>query len=375
MQDVYWYLHLDVVHDCGDNNEDCLTTYFDKKTPSSVTSTAEYTYEYYVSCMPKIESLAFNYDKTSEGDALARATIVYELGGALRSCGCLTNAEKQENEVSPDIAVTYDIIRNGNTFTDINFDSVVLTKEQILNAIRSDDKSWIAPSLAVEFPGEDGDYFVQMTFAELRSCGGSVASASSNSDKVSIRNSCTVEITEFSYEIACSATNEEIVHTFTAGYNTSRWCEFETAQIAIKGNNEVLKLAKENVTVPITKLFKQKSELSLKDYEATLTVTSNKQYAEAVTKTCDLTRSVENKADCECKIGSAAESHAVKLQTETLTSYTMNQYVSWTTGAFCFDDELTLTMKYADLPSREAPILKGSSSSRSENWTVLEANT
>ena len=81
---------------------------------------------------------------------------------------------------------------------------------------------------------QDGDYKIQMTFAELvdpKKCGVKTPSQTNHhSGHINIINLCDVFISDFNFKGSyCSNKEEEIRHKFEISYATTRYCEFTVA--------------------------------------------------------------------------------------------------------------------------------------------------
>jgi len=82
-------------------------------------------WKFETTCVPKIKSLQFFVDEEAEGGDRAASYFTYELGGNLKACGC----DKSGAEISPNLLVSYDLIRQGKDLTDIDFSPQFLTKD------------------------------------------------------------------------------------------------------------------------------------------------------------------------------------------------------------------------------------------------------
>jgi hypothetical protein len=108
----------------------------------------------------------------------------------------------------------------------------------MLAGIRSSDANWKAPTIDLSFVRQDGDYKIQMTFAELvdpKKCGvKNPASSTAHSGYIKIINVCDVFINDFNFVGSfCDEQVEAINHKFEISYATTKYCAFTVAQVVI----------------------------------------------------------------------------------------------------------------------------------------------
>lgn len=137
-QDVDWYGALWYDYECDDPSK-CLD-YFYTEPALKTSPKTPYNWRWFMSCKPEIYSLKFGFsDNDDSASETAKTYFTYELGGSLVSCGC----NKDPNNIGNNLMVTYDLIRDGTGFTDIDFAPVTLTKGQLLAGIRDkNNKNW-----------------------------------------------------------------------------------------------------------------------------------------------------------------------------------------------------------------------------------------
>ena len=124
-QDVVWTADLWFDYECVQDGVNVCTKYFIEEPDRKLSPNDAFTWKWTMSCTPKINVLEFSLKNSDvAGSERAESYFTYELGGSLSGCGCDASGSK----VSPNLTATYDLIREGTGFTDLDFAPVYLTK-------------------------------------------------------------------------------------------------------------------------------------------------------------------------------------------------------------------------------------------------------